>query len=60
MRTILAAAAALLAMTVAAHAEVVSIGSFIISAFLSAGIGGALPVISAAAIGGFRIGRRSR
>jgi hypothetical protein len=39
-----------------ALADPISIGSFVISAFLSAGVGAALPVISAAAIGNFVIG----
>lgn len=50
------AATALCATLQPASADPVSIGSFVISAFLSVGAAGALPVVSAAAIGQFVIG----
>lgn len=50
-KRLLLAGASLLAMTVYAHADPVTIGSIIISSFLNTGLGALLPTVSAAAIG---------
>lgn len=49
-------ATALYASIVPAFADPISVGSFVISAFLSVGLGGVLPTVSAAVIGQFVIG----
>lgn len=49
-------ATALYASIVPAFSDPISVGSFVISAFLSVGLGGVLPTVSAAVIGQFVIG----
>lgn len=56
LKVVLLAGVCLPAMASHAFADPVTIGSFVITAFLNAGIGAALPVVSAAAIGNFVIG----
>ncbi|MGH6862445.1 MAG: hypothetical protein ACRECY_19545, partial [Phyllobacterium sp.] len=56
IRTLLLSGTSLLAMTVAASADPVSIGSFIISGLLSVGAGGILPAVSAATLGSVVLG----
>lgn len=56
LRAAALAGVSLIAMAVHAHADPVSIGSFVISSLLSTGLGAVLPVVSAAAIGNFVIG----
>ncbi len=56
LKSALLAGASVLAMTVHAHADPATLGSLVISAFLSVGAGSLLPVASAAAIGMTAIG----